>query len=273
MATARQQPSNKPATGAPADRATRWPVLARIAEIRRNDEVPARKPASSEPTYRLDSPHQAAPAPPVAESLAQAPVRPIPTPKGYVESQSGTPSNNAKTAVPRTKPDIGSNQPSAARSVRAAVDAWQAAKPHQELIRFAAMLALMVAAGMSAVFIMRDRLQPAAEPSSPVAVTSGQPKNTEPAVQHAELEPKLEPQLTPESDTSNLEPTAAGPLAPPAKPVMAVDSAVPPAAAPYPTTSLAEVTLPPLEEFALPKIQTKDPEVARHGDAHESTVR
>lgn len=136
------------------------------------------------------------------------------------------------------------------------------------------MLALMVAAGMSAVLMMRDRLQPTAEPSSPVAATASQPSDAGPAVQHADLEPKLEPQLTPETDTSSLEPTATGPLSPPAKPVMAIETQAEPAAAPYPTTSLAEVTLPPVDDSELPQVQTQEPGVARlRGDVIETQVR
>jgi hypothetical protein len=280
VASARQLPPNKPATEAPADRSARWPVLARIAELRRDDEQPARKVASTEATYRIDSPHRvdltAAPAaisPPVQPISQPLPTQPLPASTASVVSRSKEASANPKVTPTKAQRKAEPRQTSSARPVRAAVDAWQAAKPHQELIRFAAMLALMVAAGMSAVFIMRDRLQPSAETSSPVAATTGQPKTSEPAVHHAELEPKLEPQLTPETDTSSLEPTATGPLAPPAKPVMAVNTVEPPAVAPYPTTSLAEVTLPPQEEFALPKIQTKDPEVARSGDANSSKVR
>lgn len=136
------------------------------------------------------------------------------------------------------------------------------------------MLALMVAAGMAAVFVMRDQLQTDPDTSSPVAATKNQPADVEPAAQHAELEPALELQLTPQTDTSSLEPTATGPLSPAAKPVMAVESKTGPDALPYPTTSLAEVELPPLDSAELPKVQTRDAEVARlRGDVIKTTIR
>jgi hypothetical protein len=239
-------------------------VLARIAEIRRDDEQsPVRQPASTEPSYRLDAPHRDVPASPIPTPEA----RPL-LPSGELPS---APKIIAPQSIPTTKLD---DHPAPPASLGAAVGAWQIFEPHQELIRFAAMLALMVAAGMSAVLLMRGRLQPASDTMSPVAATTSQPSDAQPAVQHAELEPTLEPQLAPDTDTSSLEPTATGPLSPPAKPVMAVESKEPPVALPYPTTSLAEVTLPPaVDPTTLPQVQTTDREVALKGSVIETQVR
>jgi hypothetical protein len=265
-------PSNKPAAGELGPRAERWPVLARFAEIRRDDEqTPARPPASTEPSYRLDvfflmvrrpprSTPEARPLKVSASSLEPRSVAPLPPPKIAAPQKIATGERDDHPAPPAP--------------LRAAGSAWQFVEPHQELIRFAAMLALMVAAGMSAVLMMRGRLQPASDTMSPVAATTSQPSDAQPAVQHAELEPTLEPQLAPDTDTSSLEPTATGPLSPPAKPVMAVESKEPPVALPYPTTSLAEVTLPPaVDPTTLPQVQTTDREVALKGSVIETQVR
>jgi hypothetical protein len=264
VASARQLPPNKPAARDLAQRAARWPVLARVAEIRRDDEQsPVRSPASTAPSYRLDAPHLDVPTSPIPTLEA----RPLP-PSGELFS---TPKIIAPQSIPTSKRD---DHPAPPAPLRAASEGRKIGETHQELIRFAAMLALMVAAGMSAVLMMRGRLQPASDTMSPVAATTSQPSDAQPAVQHAELEPTLEPQLAPDTDTSSLEPTATGPLSPPTKPVMAVESKEPPAALPYPTTSLAEVTLPPaVGQATLPQVQTTDREVALKGSVIETQVR
>jgi hypothetical protein len=262
---------HKPAESPLTDRSARWPVLARIAEVGREGEQTATsEPPSTQPTYRLDTPHKATPAP-----VPQA--RPLPTSASSVEPRSGeqpqpaapTPAHAIATAITEQK----SATPRPPLPIRAAVEAWQMCQPHHELIRFTAMLVLMTAAGMSAVLMMRDRLQNNTDASAPVAANAGQSSNPEPTVQHAELEPALEPELAPDTDTSSIEPTATGPLTQPAKPLMAVESSTPPAA-PYPTTAFAEATLPPFDEGQLPQVRTTDPEVARlRGDVMETQVR
>ncbi len=158
--------------------------------------------------------------------------------------------------------------------IRVAIEAWQIILPHRELIRFAAMLALMAAGGMSAALMMGDRFLPAGETANPVATTAQQSNGADAATQHAELQPTLEPVLAPDSDTSSVEPTATGPLAPATPPLMAVESQEPSAALPYPVTAYAEPILPPLEDGSLPQVKTTEPEVARlRGDLIKTKVR
>jgi hypothetical protein len=265
VATARQLPPHKPAESPLTDRSARWPVLARIAEVgREGEQIATSEPPSTQPTYRLDTPHKATPAPvPQARPLQRSGEQPQPQPAAPAPAPAlATPITEQKSATPRLPLPI-----------RAAVEAWQVCQPHHELIRFTAMLVLMTAAGMSAVLMMRDRLQNNTDASAPVAANAGQSNNPEPTVQHAELEPALEPELAPDTDTSSIEPTATGPLTPPAKPLMAVESSTPPVA-PYPTTAFAEATLPPLEAGQLPQVRTTDPEVAHlRGDVIETQVR
>jgi hypothetical protein len=140
------------------------------------------------------------------------------------------------------------------------------------------MLALMVAGGMSAVLMMRGRLQHDSNPSVPVTTTASQASGAESDAQPAELGPKHEPQLepvvTPSTDTSSLEPTATGPLTAPSQPVMAIESSDPPTQPPYPTTSFAEAILPQLDDCTLPQVQTTEPEVAHlRGNVIETQVR
>jgi hypothetical protein len=138
----------------------------------------------------------------------------------------------------------------------------------------------MIAGGMSMALFMRQRPESSDEGASAITA-SHDPTTTAPESQQAELHPTLEPVVAPDTDTTSLEPTATGPLAPASQPVMAIESTQPnepepsPAAVlPYPITSFAETPLPPLRGDALPQVRTGDPEVARlRGDVLPTQIR
>jgi hypothetical protein len=155
--------------------------------------------------------------------------------------------------------------------IQIAVGAWQLIQPYGAVIRFAAMLALMAAGGMSMVMMMGERLEPVDE--SPRASTTAVDHTTaaETESQSAELHPALEPATDPNKDTSSLEPTATGPITLPSKPLMAAESkAAPPTpsdpAPIYPTTPYAAAALPPVADASLPQVRTTEPEIARLRD-------
>ncbi len=144
------------------------------------------------------------------------------------------------------------------------------------------MLALMAAGGLSMGMMMHGHFKAVDKAPAPNASTARQTTSTHADTQHAELEPVLEPAV-PDTDTSALEPTAAGPLAPKSRPLMAIASAdeseveseEAPAASPYPTTSYAEVQLPTVEDdCTLPQVRTTEPEVAHlRGDLIKTQTR
>jgi hypothetical protein len=297
--TPENQPTAKPVSGQPAPQdkpivtgsgGSRWPVLARISDVQRVDEKPLASDAMGSPaTYRVDAPHSYAPQ--VAQSVPATAARHAPAPVDSARLQStisaALRAAEMRASASSAEPSTADPAQAQARSLqgvpiplRAAVETWQIVQPHGKLIRLAATLALMIAGGMSMALFMRQRTEPSDEGASAITA-SHEPTTTAPELQQAELHPTLEPVVAPDTDTTSLEPTATGPLAPASQPVMAIESTQPnepepsPAAVlPYPVTSFAEAPLPPLRGDALPQVRTGDPEVARlRGDVLPTQIR
>jgi hypothetical protein len=270
-------PLDEPAAGPLTDRAAprrtqsssaepqqTWPVLARIADVAKSSEQEtSHEPLSSRSTYRLDAPHAAAPSPSHVTPPPQA--RPLPRsdPNRPTATASATDAQRqlrALQAVPLP--------------IRITVEAWRIIQPHRELIRFAAMLTLMAAGGMSMVMMMGERFAPVDVPTRPAATTADHTTANETETQHAELQPAFDPMTAPDADTTSLAPTAAGPLAPVSHPLLASESTAAPAAPPYPTTPFAESSLPQPNDDTLPQARTTEPEVARlRGDLLDTKTR
>ena len=281
VAPSRRFPLDEPAAGplranasqehAPAAAtapASRWPVLARIAELNRASEVAS--PAAPTPprtTYRVDAPHAAA-----------APVQ-ASAPKGAGSSvaprvvASLPASSSTATAIPPSQDRILRAAP---LPIRVALEAWHWIQPYQKLLRLAAMITLMSAGGMAMVMMMNERQQPAAPPTSPATTAVDKTSGPELEIQHAELDRTLVPTTGPaaEIDTDTLEPTAAGPLPPQTEPLMAVEKDEPVPALPYPTTLRPESLDTIIANGLLPQAKFEEPAVARlKGTVEEALVR
>jgi hypothetical protein len=158
--------------------------------------------------------------------------------------------------------------------IRFALEAWQWIQPHHKLIRLAAMVTLMSAGGMAMVMMMNGRVQKSEPTSAPAATVIDTTAAPELEIQHAELNPALVPSAGPEADSDALEPTAAGPLPPVSKPLMAVETDEPTSTLPYPTTLRPEPLEPIIADGSLPQAQFGEPAVARlKGTVEEAQVR
>lgn len=261
---ARSEPER--ATTTTVSPAQRWPVLARIAELNRSTSpAPTDDATPPRTTYRVDAPHAEAPTPTqVATNLAQAkPLAPtrVQTPKPTVAARKVTSRNDR---VLRAAP----------LPIRFALEAWQWIQPHHKLIRLAAMVTLMSAGGMAMVMMMNGRFQKAEPTSAPAATAVDTTAAPELEIQHAELNPTLVPSAGPEAENDALEPTAAGPLPPVSKPLMAVETDEPTSTLPYPTTLRPEPLEPIVASDLLPQAQFNEPAVARlKGTVEEAQVR
>jgi hypothetical protein len=225
----------------PADRdpdaqstpAPTWPVLARIASVSRDPQAADR---DARPAYRVDSPHEAAQGP-VQRNQPSAASEPLP--------------NRAEL-------------PAAPLALRLAAEIWHLVQPYQALIRFAAMLVLMVAGGMSMMVIMGGGLGPADTPPSAATPTTDQATTAvEPESAATQLDHPIDTAAAPDAKTTATPPTAVGPAAQHSHPVMAVEMAQthrPPA---YPTTPYPQAVLPEAVDTSLPQVQTTEPAVAR----------
>jgi hypothetical protein len=289
VATARSTPFDDSAALPLADRPapSRWPVLARIAVVRALSERElAREVPPAPASHRVDPPHVVAP-PPLRATPSPLQVA-APVTARPAEKPAREPQQPASRSVPPTPAAQPADRalPAAPLAVRVATEAWQAAEPHRAILRFAAMLALMAAGGMSMAMLMHERVAPTRAPADSIISTAREKTGADVGPQHVELAPVLEPVLVPAvapaTDTSSQEPTASGPLAPPSPPVMAVESVESavesneaPTAAPYPTTSYAEVHLPSAaDDCSLPRVRTTEPEVAHlRGDVLPTQTR
>ncbi|MGD9636573.1 MAG: hypothetical protein AB7U97_25035, partial [Pirellulales bacterium] len=257
----RARRESEPAQAAAAP-ASRWPVLARIAELSRPSELPAAESSPPRTTYRVDAPHESAAGP-----AKHAPPAPAKTPAVAPRPQFESPNPNIP-AVENVSL-AGGRQDRVLRAaplpIRVALEAWQWIEPYHKLIRLAAMVTLMSAGGMAMVMMTGERPHPIAGPDAkePVSAAVDKPAVPELEIQHAELSPALVPADGPSAETESIEPTAAGPLPPQSKPLMAVETSEPrptkTAEMPYPTTQRPESIESILADGALPQAQFDEP--------------
>jgi hypothetical protein len=239
-------------------------VLARIAELNRTSEADAAPATESARTsYRVDASHSAAEesaphVPPKTRSLHPAAALPATAaaPRGTTQRQ-----ERIISAAPLP--------------IRAALGAWHWVQPHQRLIRLAAMVAVMSAAGMAMVLTAggpASKPDDIADPAAATVETTAIPTRE---IQHAEHNPEIIPATGPSAETDTLEPTATGPLPPLSKPLMAIETNEPRLVLPYPTTVRPEPLEPIIAAGKLPQAQfEEEPEVARlKGTVEESQVR
>jgi hypothetical protein len=238
-------------------------VLARIAELNRTSEadaVPATESART--SYRVDASHSAA-----EESAPHVPPK--------------TRTLHAAAALPATSAVRGASQrqervlSAAPLPIRAALGAWHLVQPHQRLIRLAAMVAVMSAAGMAMVMTAGGPASKNDEIADPAAATVEATAIPTLEIQHAEHNPEIIPATGPSAESDTLEPTATGPLPPLSKPLMAIETNEPRLVLPYPTTVRPEPLEPIIAAGKLPQAQFDEkPEVARlKGTVEESQVR
>jgi hypothetical protein len=152
--------------------------------------------------------------------------------------------------------------------IRLTVQAWRLIQPYQSLIRFAAMLALMGAGGMSMMLIMGDGLRDAGTPAGTTTTASDRPAaiDTETAVgaetQSADLDRATDEAAAPDAAATSIAPTATGPAATDSRALMAIESLQTSVTPPYPTTPYPEPTLPQVADGSLPQVRTTEPAIA-----------
>lgn len=263
---AQRESGSTQATAEPAT--SRWPVLARIAELNRSSESPAATAATpARTTYRVDASHEATKVPAMHAPPASSKSQPV-----RIESPQSAAAEGASATNTRQDRALRS----APLPIRVVLEAWQWIEPYHKLIRLAAMVTLMSAGGMAMVMMTGERLRPATNSNAemPAATAVDEPVAPKLEIQHAELNPALTPAAGPAAETESLEPTAAGPLPPQSKPLMAVDTSKPSQTTPYPTTKRPEPIESIIAEGVLPQAQFDEPAVARlKGTVEESQVR
>jgi hypothetical protein len=267
VATVRQFPLDEPATGPLSARAasrnapSRWPVLARFAEVAPSAEL-STAPAvafavpSSRPTYRVDASHAAAPNPSHSKAATQAKPRRQP---GSDVSDHNDRQDRALDAAPFP--------------VRVAVQTSQLLQPYGAFLRLVAMLGMMVAGGMSLTMMMGHRHGPADTSPPPARAASDHAPAADPAAKAAELQPLLEPANVPNQDTSADEPTAGGPCAQTSEPLVSAEWKAPPVTLQYPTTPYAKPDMARVVGDSLPRAQFSEPAVASRPEEVETTQR
>jgi hypothetical protein len=199
-----------------------WPILARIAEVAESDPTIAASDSTSsaQVSYRVDSPHAAAP--PIHTS---PPARPLPRSGASEVSTDVTERQERVLAI-------------APLPIRLTIQAWRLMQPYLGIIRFAAMLALMAIGGTSMTLMMGGFLRSADAPAGANTTTVDQTSNLQ--AEPAAIAPKLPLGATtpPNAEAASIAPTASGPTSAESKLLMAIESGEPTVAA---TPPLAEV--------------------------------
>ncbi len=278
VGSARPFPSDDATAKPPADRGCRlarepapaWPILARIAEIA--ESRPSTAPSES-PSYRVDSPHAAAP--PIHTSPTTRPLQRSGASPTHADTTDATEYQDRVLAF-------------APLPIRLTVQAWRLMQPYLGIIRFAAMLALMAIGGTSMTLMLGGFWHHADPPPNSSTTAVDQTSTLEAAPSAIEPMLPLDPPTPPDAKSSSIAPTAIGPTAAKSKPLMAIESTEAPSAGltenstetstPLAVASSsaqnAEIPVSPATPFAAstspqspsepwPQVQTSEPAVAR----------